>query len=170
MWFLGATALRDSYGTVQLPGPGLRRRPKMVRISRKPDQRRRRNNGRHRCLSPLLQSALLCYVHMCWYFMPFFGMFTVPDYHQSVMHRRPTYSRAPGPQQPAPAVPQSSWQPPTGRKTMADLFKQPPAPAAPLPTPAATHSVQESFSHKESAPISELVRLRSCLASPVITS
>lgn len=118
--------------------------------------------------SPPKCVTLLC-THVL-VFHAFFGMFTVPDYHQSVMHRRPTYSRAPGPQQPAPAVPQSSWQPPTGRKTMADLFKQPPAPAAPLPTPAATHSVQESFSHQESAPISELVRLLSCLASPVITS
>ncbi|KAK9906517.1 hypothetical protein WJX75_003232 [Coccomyxa subellipsoidea] len=81
---------------------------------------------------------------------------------------KPTYSRAPGPQQPAPAVPQSSWQPPTGRKTMADLFKQPPAPAAPLPTPAATHSVQESFSHKESAPISELGDLQ--LGDPAVSA
>lgn len=63
---------------VQRPGPGLRRRPKMARISRKPDQRRRRNNGRHRCLSPLLQSALLCYVHMCWYFMRFLAFSRSP--------------------------------------------------------------------------------------------
>ncbi len=40
---------------------------------------------------------------------------------------------------------------------MADLFKQPPAPAAPLPTPAAAHSVQDDFSQKETAPTSELV-------------
>ncbi|CAL8462329.1 g1862 [Coccomyxa elongata] len=86
---------------------------------------------------------------------------------------KPTYSRAPGPPQPAAAPsPQSSWQPeigrPTGRKTMADLFKQPPAPAAPLPTPATAHSVQDDFSQKETTPTSELGDLS--LGDPAVSA
>ncbi|EIE24123.1 hypothetical protein COCSUDRAFT_65755 [Coccomyxa subellipsoidea C-169] len=85
---------------------------------------------------------------------------------------KPTYSRAPGPPQPAAAAPPSSWQPAVGstpgRKTMADLFKRPPPPAAPLPIPKAAHSVQESFSQKETAPIAELGDLS--LGDPAVSA
>ena len=76
---------------------------------------------------------------------------------------RPSYSRAPGPPAPAAVSSSAAWQPePVGarKKTMADLFKQPPpAPLQPqpAPVPAPTQNGPDEMSHRDSGPVQELV-------------